>query len=74
MKKGEELENVLMDYLMDGEASMADASFALRKSPNVLFRVASRLRDRGLLESRLCKSAYGRPEIRWFLARTRKAA
>lgn len=76
MKKrpGEELENLLMDFLMDGECTMADASHELHKSPNVLFRVATRLKGRGLLESRLCESAYGRPELRWFLARTRKAA
>lgn len=69
-KIAEELENALMDYLMDGEASMADASVELSKSPNVLFRVATRLKERGLIDSRLCRSHYGRPELRWFMART----
>lgn len=72
--KGAELENLLMDFLMDGECSIADASFELHKSPTVLFRVAARLKERGLLDNRLCRSAYGRPELRWFLARTQKAA
>lgn len=69
-----ELENRLLDYLMDGEASMADAAHELRKSATVLFRVASRLRERGLLDHRLCRSHYGRPELRWFHAKTRKVA
>lgn len=73
-KHAQELENTLMDFLMDGESSMADASHELRRSANVLFRVAARLKVRGLLESRLCESAYGRPELRWFHVRTRKAA
>lgn len=69
-----ELETLLLDYLHEGEASIADASIELRKSPTVLFRVANRLKERGLLDSRMTRSAYGRPEIRWFHVRTRKVA
>ncbi len=69
-----ELEEALLDFLMEGECCIADAALEMRKSPNVLFRVASRLKERGLLDSRLCRSHYGRPELRWFHARTRKAA
>lgn len=69
-----ELETALLDFLMEGESSMADAAHEMRKSPNVLFRVATRLKEMGLLDSRMCRSHYGRPELRWFHARTRKAA
>ena len=69
-----QLETLLMDYLHEGEASIADASIELRKSPTILFRVASRLKERGLVDNRMAKSVYGRPELRWFLVKTKKAA
>lgn len=74
MKPDQELENALMDFLMDGESSIADASITLRKSPTILMRVAGRLQMRGLVSSRMAMSLYGRPELRWFMAKTRKAA
>lgn len=69
-----EIEERLLDYLQDGEASMSKASFDLRHSPCVLFRVAMRLKASGLLDSKLSRSRYGRPQTIFFHARTKKAA
>lgn len=68
------IENQLMDYLMSGEATLELAAVALRTSGKRLGRVARSLEQRGLLVSRWAHSHYGKPELWWGMARTRKAA
>lgn len=74
LKPDPEIENALMDFLMDGEASLAEAAEELGRSPTVLARVASRLQQKGLICSRVGRSMYGRSEVRWSMVMTRKAA
>lgn len=63
-----------MDHLYDGEATISDSAMVLRLTRKTLFRVAARLEVQGLIASRVCRSRYGKTEVRWFLTRTRKAA
>lgn len=74
MKSDQQIEDALMDRLMDGEATMTDLSCELHRTPSLLTRVAGQLKAQGLIESRLVESIYGRPEVRYYMARTRKAA
>lgn len=71
---GIKLENQFMDLLYDGEITIAEAALVMHKTPKALYRVAARLEVKGLIRSHVCRSRYGRPEVRWFLTRTRKAA
>lgn len=71
---GMKLENDFMDVLHDGEITIQDASLLMHKTPKALYRVAARLEVKGLIASHVCRSRYGRPEVRWFLTRTKKAA
>ncbi|WP_420465600.1 hypothetical protein [Panacagrimonas sp.] len=70
--KAEELENALMDYLMDGEATLQEACFDLKVSTPYLHRIAGYLQAQGLVDSRVCHTG-SRIEIRWFMQRTRRA-
>lgn len=65
--------NQLMDYLMDGEETLQQASFDLKISTQYLARVANYLQAQGLVDSRTA-TVGGRREIRWFMQRTRRAA
>lgn len=73
-KLGDYIANDFMDHLYEGESTISDASLILRLTPKTLYRVAARLEVQGLIASHVCRSRYGRPEVRWFLTRTRKAA
>lgn len=74
MKSDQQIEEALMDRLMDGEATMTDLSCELHRTPSLLTRVASQLKARGLIVSRIVESVHGRAEVRYSMARTRKAA
>lgn len=63
----------LMDYLMDGEETLQQASSELKISKQYLAQIATYLQAQGLVDSRKA-TVGGRREIRWFMRRTRRSA
>lgn len=74
MRSERDIEELLMDQLMEGEATMTDLAQEMARNPGYLMRVAENLKSRGLIGSRKVLSIYGRPEVRYYMVRTRKAA
>lgn len=72
--KGPELEELIMDELMDGEATIGDLSEELRLSAGTVSRILMYLMSLGLVDSRSTVSLYGHPEIRYFMKRTTRQA
>lgn len=68
------IEEQFMDRLMDGEATMTDLAQEMSRHPSSLHRVARNLLEQGLIGKRLIVSVHNRPETRYFMVRTKKAA
>lgn len=63
----------LMDYLMDGEATIEEARIELPWCSGYIRRLATYCQALGLVDSRVCQVG-ARREVRWFMVRTRKVA